>query len=167
MFHPEGYSPQMVRLRRLAIFPSSLLVGAFAAFVLAAIISPLMPGETLPGNRHEPPETRAYINALLSRDGETINRLQLPANVVNRAAVLKQFEDALALPGKTLTYLGGSRVGPYGMFGYALTLDDGSGTAATMPIILTMVNDKVWYLRGGSTGDDATESPAPSEAPVS
>jgi hypothetical protein len=53
------------------------------------------------------------------------------------------------------------------MFGYALTLDDGSGTAATMPIILTMVNDKIWYLRGGSTGDPATESPAPSEAPVS
>jgi len=157
----------MVRLRRLAIFPSSLLVGVLASFVAAAIVSPLLPGETLPGNRHEPPETRAYINALLNRDGATINRLQLPANVVNRASVLKQFEDALALPGKTLTYLGGQQVGQYGMFSYALTLDNGTGTSATMPIILTMVNDKIWYLRGGSTGDDGTDTPTPSEAPVS
>jgi hypothetical protein len=157
----------MVRLRRLAIFPSSLLVGVLTSFVVAALVSPLLPGETLPGNRHEPPETRAYINALLGRDGATINRLQLPRNVVDRASVLKQFEDALALPGKTLTYLGGSRVGPYGMFGYALTVDDGSGTSASIPIILTMVNDKVWYLRGGSTGDEGTEEPAPSELPAS
>jgi hypothetical protein len=163
----EGYSPQMARLRRLAVFPSSLLLGVLASFVAAALISPLMPGDTLPGNRHEPPETRAYINALLGRDGATINRLQLPRNVVDRASVLKQFEDALALPGKTLTFLGGSNVGPYGMFGYALTVDDGAGSSATIPIILTMVNDKVWYLRGGSTGDEGTASPAPSELPAS
>jgi hypothetical protein len=158
----------MARLRRLAVFPSSLLVGVLASFVAAALISPLLPGDTLPGNRHEPPETRAYINALLDRDGATINKLQLPRNVVDRASVLKQFEDALALPGKTLTFLGGSRVGAYGMFGYALTVDDGQGSSATIPIILTMVNDKVWYLRGGSTGDEsATQSPAPSELPAS
>jgi hypothetical protein len=48
-----------------------------------------------------------------------------------------------------------------------LTVDDGSGTSASIPIILTMVNDKVWYLRGGSTGDESTQEPAPSELPAS
>jgi len=147
----EGYSPLMRRLRRLAVFPSSLLVGAFASFVIAALVEPMLPGETLPGNRHEPPETRAYIIALLNGDGAAVNRLQLPRNVIDRAAVLKQFEDALKTPGQTLTFLGGSRTGPIGQFGYVLTVEE-AGTTAAIPIILTTLNDKIWYLRGGSTG---------------
>src|SRR3712207_4724028 len=110
----------MRRLRSLAVFPSSLLVGVFVGLVLTAFVTPLLPGETLPGNRQEPPETRGYINALLARDGAEINRLQLPRNVVDRAAVLKQFEDALETPAKTLTFLGGMRTETLGQFGYVL-----------------------------------------------
>jgi hypothetical protein len=159
----EGYSPQMARLRRLAVVPSTLLVGLLVGFVVTAFVMPLLPGDTQPGNRQEPPETRGYINALLNRDGATINKLQLPRNVVNRASVLKQFEEALALPGKTLTFLGGSRVGPIGQFGYVLTVDAGQGTSRAIPILLTTVDNKIWYLRGGSTGEEAPPAaPAPS-----
>jgi hypothetical protein len=144
----------MARLRRLAIIPSTLLIGLFAGFVVTAVVVPFLPGETLPGNRHEPPETRGYINALLNGDGATINKLGLPQNAVARAAVLKQFEDALKLPGQTLTFLGGVRGEQLGQFGYVLTVDGGDGVTHAIPIVLTTLGDKVWYLRGGSTGDE-------------
>jgi hypothetical protein len=146
----------MARMRGLAklwIFPSTLLIGLLLGFVVTALVMPMLPGETLPGNRHEPPETRSYINALLNGDGATINKLQLPRNVVDRAAVLKQFEDALKLPGRTLTYLGGIRGEQLGQFGYVLTADGGNGQVREIPILLTTVGDKIWYLRGGSTGE--------------
>jgi hypothetical protein len=143
----------MARLRSLALFPSTILVGLLIGFVVTTFVLPMLPGETLPGNRHEPPETRAYVNALLNGDGATINKLQLPRNVVDRASVLKQFEDALKLPGQTLTYLGGSRGEQLGQYAYVLTVDGGNGQSRAIPIVVTTLGDKIWYVRGGSTGE--------------
>ena len=154
----------MRRLRRLGLLVTTIGSGLAIGLVVTALVAPVLPGPTKPGDRHEPAETRGYINALLRSDGAAINKLQLPRNVVDRAAVLKQFEDALNLPGQTLTYLGGMRVGQIGQFGYVLTVDNGDGSSAAIPIVLTTIGDKIWYLRGGSTGGEESLA-APSQAP--
>jgi hypothetical protein len=150
----------MARFRRYGVYLSTLMTGAAFGLVVTALVSPILPGATQPGDRHEPPETRGYILALLASDGAAINRLQLPRNVVDRAAVLKSFEQALNLPGHTLTYLGGNRTGRLGQFGYVLTVNTPNGGFDSIPLLVTTLGDRVWYLRGGSTGRPVQAAPS-------
>jgi hypothetical protein len=148
------------RLRPLAKAASTAATGAAVGLVATALITPLLPGASLPGNRHEPPETRGWILATLRGDADAINRLELPRNVAGRAARLQAL-DAPNLQPHTLTYLGGTRTGQLGQFGYVLTISRPDGSFDSMPLLLTTLGDRVWYYRGGETGR-AGAAPAPS-----
>jgi hypothetical protein len=151
------------RLRPFAKGASTLATGAAVGLVATALITPMLPGSTLPGNRHEPPETRGWILATLRGDADAINRLELPTNVAGRALKLQGL-DAPAFEPHTLTFLGGSRTGQLGQFGYVLTVARSDGSYDSLPLLITTLGDRVWYLRGGTPGRPAPAA-APSSAP--
>jgi hypothetical protein len=161
-FSHEGYSPQMARFRPLGVVVSTFATGAFLGLVLTALITPVLPGGTLPGNRHEPPETRGWIIARLRGDAQALNRLQLPTNVAGRAARLQQFDTATSLQLHTLTFLGGTRAGQIGQYGYVLTVETPTGGYDSLPLLITTLGDRVWYMRGGAPGRPIPATPAAS-----
>lgn len=164
----EGYSPQMARLRSLGrtvgSLGSTLAVGALSGFIATAVITPMLPGPVQPGNRHEPVSTRQYMVALVNRDGATMNRLELPANAADHATRLKSLEGAFDLGGSTLTFLGGGTAGPIGAYVYILGTTNATTKALELrPVALALLEDKVLELHGGSTGNEAEASQAPSQ----
>ena len=148
----------MARLKPLWSLVAAVVLGGLVAFVFMAFITPMLPGETLPGHRHEPPETRAYLLAVLRNDAAMINRLQLPQNAVQRAITRKTLEGALETKPDTLTFLGGSVVNQIGQYTYVLGGKNSDGSDVLVPVIVTTVGDKILGLAGGSDGSD-TASP--------
>lgn len=133
----------------------TIVAGALLGYVLMAFVSPLLPGPTQPGDRHELAVTRDYILAFIRRDAATVNALELPKNPADRAVVRKSFNQALNLEPETLTYLGGMRAGPIGAYVYVLGVKSPQDTLHLVPIVLTTVDTKIGDLRGGSTGIEA------------
>ena len=142
----------MTRLRPIVAVVGTVAAGALLGYVLTALVSPLLPGPTQPGNRHELAVTRDYILAFISRDAATVNALELPKNPADRAVVRKSFNQALNLEPTRLTYLGGTRSGEVGAYVYILGVETPDETRHLVPIVLTTVGSKVGDLRGGSTG---------------
>ncbi|MFL5756316.1 MAG: hypothetical protein ACJ77N_08430 [Chloroflexota bacterium] len=151
--------------RALWSLAAPVLLGALVAFVAIAFVSPMLPGQTQPGNRQEPPETRAYLLAVMNNDAPTINRLQLPQNVVDRAVIRKQLSNALKMKADTLTFLGGSQVGQVGAWSYVLGVTGPDGQPRLVPVLVTTVGDKIAALQGGSSGDEQPQQPGSSVAP--
>jgi hypothetical protein len=155
----------MARLGSLARFAGSVgatvALGGLVGFIGTAIITPMLPGPVQPGNRHEPVVTREYLVALINRDAATMNRLELPANAAAHAARLKSMENAVGIPGSTLTYLGGATSGPIGAYVYILgTTNPETKQRQLVPLAISLLDDKVFELHGGSSGDEPAASPA-------
>ena len=139
----------MKRLRPLFAVVGTIAAGALAGYVVAAFVSPLLPGPTQPGDRHEQAYTREFVLAFLEQDAETVNRLLVPRNAADRAVIRKAYEEASGLAPMTLTYLGGSANQVMGSYVYVLGVEADDGSTDLLPFTLITTGSKIMDLRLG------------------
>jgi hypothetical protein len=118
--------------------------GAFVGYVATAVVASFAATGTLTGRPSEPVETRAYIEALLSRDAARLAALQPQVDLGTRAAALQESAIAKRWTANAVSYLGGATDGPLGIYIYVLdvTTPDGA-TRQTVPFAFTVLDRKI------------------------
>jgi hypothetical protein len=143
---------------------TTLVIGGLVGFVATALITPFLPGPVEPGNRHEPEMARQYVLALLSNDARTLNELELPKNIAQRAIRIKQLAELQQSPAHSLTYLGGGVAEPIGSQVYAIGFQRPGGEYTLVGVSITLVGEKVYYMRQNFSNAAPIPSASPSPA---
>jgi hypothetical protein len=118
--------------------------GALVGYALSAFVSGIVSGGTLTGRPAEPPETRAYLDALVRRDVTRLAQLQPAADLGARAAQLQQAYGAQPWTTEARTYLGGATLGGVGIYVYVLDVKSPDGAIEqAVPFALTVVEKKI------------------------
>jgi hypothetical protein len=132
------------RLRTLRPLVATLFVGAFAGYVVAALVGTVLQDNGLLGSG-ESAQARAYMIGLLERDPDSVTALRPKGDIVQRATEIQTAEQSRSSTMKplTLTYLGGGTVGRISVHIYAVEMRASNGRDQFFPLALTIIGGKV------------------------
>jgi hypothetical protein len=138
-------------LRRRLVAPRAgsrivalVLAGGLVGYVASALVGTVVAGGSLTGRPVEPPETRAFISAMLDRDAARLAQLQPASDVGARAAAIQQSSLAQPWTPIAISYLGGATEGPVGVYVYVIKVKGADGTIQpSAPFAFTVVDRKV------------------------
>lgn len=134
----------MGRLHTLRPLVATLFIGAFAGYVLAALVGTVLQDNGLLGSG-ESAQARAYMIGLLERDPDSVTALRPKGDIVQRATEIQTAEQSRSSTMKplTLTYLGGGTVGRISVHIYAVAMRASNGRDQFFPLALTIIGGKV------------------------
>jgi hypothetical protein len=121
-----------------------VLAGGLVGYVTSALVGTLAAAGSLTGRPAEPPETRAFISAMLDRDATRLAQLQPASDVGARAAAIQESSLAEHWTPVAISYLGGAIEGPIGVYVYVIRVKGADGTIQpSAPFAFTVVDRKV------------------------
>jgi hypothetical protein len=134
-------------LRTLRPVVETLLAGALIGAVVMAIAVDVQSDSATSSANAELPLARAYMLAFIRNDTDTMAQLNPSGDAVSQAVQFQNlFAASSSIQFKSLTYLGGSAVGPLGVHNYVIEVATPQGDTM-IPFAVTVYQGHVVQLK--------------------